>query len=112
MPIAGTWVAAHHGVGIVVAVIAAFALVVVWLNRASSDGIPSEPIENEDLVMLDRPRRVPTEVLRRLARGSIAPPNFTASIIPARTRFGELQTRRLGTPMPTHDDGWDLVEGE
>ena len=112
MRIAGTWVATLPTVGILVAVIAAFALIVVWLTRPSSDGVPSETIENEDLVMVDRPRRVPTEVLRRLARGSIAPPNFAASVIPARTRMGELQTRRLGTPMPTHDDGWDLIDGE
>jgi len=59
---------------------------------SQADGIPN--------VIFPEPRR-------RLARGSTAP--AVASLELARARIGELQTRRLGTPLPSHDEGWDLI---
>jgi len=80
------------GVGLTFAVLAARLPEPPMRKRASSaNGVP--------IVIIDEPRR-------RIARGSTAPP---ASLDLARVRFGELQTRRLGTPMPSCDDGWELV---
>lgn len=81
-----------------------FALLLARLPRRTppADGVPEAPIEDEDLAMLERPRRASTDVLRRYVRGT------AASLIPARLRIGELQTRRLATPLPSHDDGWEL----
>jgi hypothetical protein len=95
------------GAVLVFGILAGFILLAALLPRAtpSDDGIP-RPVDD------DSPsRRIhmpPPEVFHRLARGSTAP----SSLIPAVMQFGELQGRRMATPQPSHDDGWDPVDGQ
>ena len=70
------------------------------MSRAPSitDGVPREI--DDDLTPI---RRV-VPVLR-LVRGSTPPP--LASLMEARDVLGELQTRRLATPLTIVDDRWE-----
>ena len=63
-----------------------------------SDGVPFVPSDGV-------PVRLDTESCRRFARGSIAP--SPSSLSPAHAIFGELNARRMRTPMPVIDDGWE-----
>ena len=72
------------------------------LQRAMSvsDGVPFVPSDGV-------PVRLDTESSRRFARGSISP--VPSSLSPAHAIFGELNARRMLTPMPVIDDGWEPV---
>jgi hypothetical protein len=51
--------------------------------------------------------RAKTEQSRRIARGSVPPPTGSLEA-PA---LGHLDARlRPATPVPSHDDGWELVD--
>ncbi len=67
-----------------------------------SDGVPFVPSDGV-------PVRLDTEPGRRLARGSISP--MPSSLSPAHAIFGELNARRMLTPMPVIDDAWELGTG-
>ncbi|HEY1557792.1 MAG TPA: hypothetical protein VGF94_23330 [Kofleriaceae bacterium] len=86
------------GTALVVVVVIAFAYLV-----AKSPEQHARAVSQADGV----PRTITPESRRRLARGSTAP--ALSSLSPAQVLVGELQTRRLGTPMPMHDDGWELM---
>ncbi len=66
-----------------------------------SDGVPFVPSDGV-------PVRLDTEPGHRFARGSISP--VPSSLSPAHAIFGELNARRLLTPMPVIDDAWESTD--
>jgi len=92
------------GTALVLVVVFAFAYLVAKAPEARPARQPMRAVSQADGI----PNVIFPEPRRRIARGSTAP--AIASLVPAQALIGELQTRRLGTPMPTHDEGWELVD--